>query len=345
LEINWHTPTPSLFRIHQELTLLTAILHKPNPRNSINKRNNASSNFQFRWAILAPRRGKRTRTITIFDRADDWVCYGILTLFCCCVVQPVAAQFGLAGGRKKGGSFQELNEQAKQMQDGTGLQDAGNLGVGMEELAKMMGDIDPKALEEMAGLGPQFDEVMKMMGEMTPEQLEQQMADAMQMLQSGDMMESMRQYQGDILKTLEEAGQIDPEELAKYKTDPEYFEQKMKESFGQMQELFSDPEVLKEASASMQGLSDMFNNPGAMDDMLGELLKDFDDDEKIEEVRQLFLSNPEELGLPGLSEMFDTEEMKAIVNDPVKWRENVKEGQGLLNRGAAAAGGAGVGEL
>jgi hypothetical protein len=143
---------------------------------------------------------------------------------------------------------------------------------------------------------------------------------------------------------LEEAGQIDPEELARFKTDPEYFEQKMKESFGQMQDLFSDPEVLKQASESMQGLSDMFNNPGAMDDMLGELLKDFDDDEKIEEVRQLFLSNPE-LGLPAMTEMFETEEMKAILNDPVKWRENVKEGQGLLNRGAAAAAGAGVGEL
>jgi hypothetical protein len=159
-------------------------------------------------------------------------------------------------------------------------------------------------------------------------------------LQSGDMMESMRQYQGDILKTLEEAGQIDPEELAKYKTDPEYFEQKMKESFGQMQELFSDPEVLKQATESMQGLSDMFNNPGALDDMLGELLKDFDDDEKIEEVRQLFLASPD-LGHPALTEMFDTEEMKATLNDPVKWRETVKEGQGLLNRGA----GAGVGEL
>jgi len=99
-----------------------------------------------------------------------------------------------------------LNEQAKKMQDDGGMGD----------LSKLMGDIDPKMLEEMVGLGGQLDEVMKMMASMSPEELEKQMKDAMEMLQSGDMMQNMLKHQEDILKTLEETGQIAPEELAKF---------------------------------------------------------------------------------------------------------------------------------
>jgi hypothetical protein len=153
-------------------------------------------------------------------------------------------------------------------------------------------------------------------------------------------MQKMLQHQDEILKTLEETGQVDAEELAKFKADPEYFEMKMKESFDQMQQMFSDPDILKVASDSMKGMQDLYNNPGAMDSMMQELLSDFDDDEKIEEVRQMFLTNPE-LGASGLKEMFEGAEMQEILQDPKKWRETVKEGQGFLNQGV----GAGVGEL
>lgn len=265
----------------------------------------------------------------MFTRVFKFV--GLTTLFAC----PVVAQFGVAGGnRKAGGSFQELNEQAKKMQAGGG---GGDLG----DLSKLMGDLDPKMLEEMAGLGAQFDEVMKMMAQMSPEELEKQMKDAMEMMQSGDMMKNMMENQDEILKALEEAGQIDAEELAKFKTDPEYFEQKMKESFDQMGQLFSDPDVLKMATESMAGLKDMYNNPNAMNEMMGALLADFDSDEKIEEARQMLLSNPEMAG------MFDDPEMKKILNDPKKWRDTVKEGSSLLTGGAGGLpkAGAGVGEL
>jgi hypothetical protein len=213
-------------------------------------------------------------------------------------------------------------------------------GFDMGELSKMMGEVDPKMLEEMASLGPQFDEMMKLMAEMSPEDLEKQMKDAMEMMQGDDMMQNMLQHQDEILKTLEETGQVDAEELAKFKADPEYFEMKMKESFDQMQQMFSDPDMLKVASESMQGMQDLYKNPGAMDSMMQELLSDFDDDEKIEEVRQMFLTNPE-LGASGLKEMFEGDEMQEILQDPKKWRETVKEGQGFLNQGV----GAGVGEL
>ena len=98
-------------------------------------------------------------------------------LFSFSKLQPAVAQFGIPG-KKKGSSFQELNEQAKQMQAGEG----GAAG-GMGDLSKLMGDLDPKMLEEMAQLGSQFDEVMKLMAQMSPEELEKQMKDAMEMLQ------------------------------------------------------------------------------------------------------------------------------------------------------------------
>lgn len=207
---------------------------------------------------------------------------------------------------------------------------------GMGDLSKLMGDLDPKMLEEMAALGSQFDEVMKIMAEMSPEELEKQMKDAMEMLQSGDMMQNMMQHQEEILKTLEETGQVDAEELAKFKTDPEYFEQKIKESFEQMGSLFSDPDMLKMATDSMAGLQDMYKNPGQINDMMSELMKDFDDDDKIEEVRKLMLESPE---FASMGDLFEGEDMKALLSDPKKFRETVKEGQGILTKGA------GVGEL
>lgn len=236
------------------------------------------------------------------------------------------AQFGVAGGKKKGSTFQELNEQAKQMQDDGGIGD----------LSKLMGNIDPKMLEEMAGLGDQLDLVMKMMAEMSPEELEKQMKDAMEMLQSGDMMKNMLEHQDDILTTLEQSGQIDPDELAKFKADPEYFEQKMKDSFEQMGALFSDPEMLKLATESMAGLGALYKNPEKMNEMMAEMMKEFSSDEKIEEVRQMLLGSPDDLG--AYAEMFDNPEMKEILSDPQKWRETVKEGQKIFQ-------GPGAGEL
>jgi hypothetical protein len=210
-------------------------------------------------------------------------------------------------------------------------------GMDLGDLSKMFEGLDPAALEEMANLGPELDEIMKMMAEMSPEQLQIQMEEAMQMMASDEMMENMLANQDEVLKSLEEMGQIDPEEMARFKTDPEYFQQKMKEGVDQMRDLFQDPEMLKVAADSMQGLTDLYNNPDQLVKMMEGIFEDFDDDEKIEEARQMLLENPD-LGHPSLGGLFDTAEMKEILADPVKWRENVKEGQELLQ-------GAGVGEL
>ena len=247
------------------------------------------------------------------------------------------AQFGLGNKRKKAASFEELNEQAKAMQGGGA---AGGM-PDLKRMQEMMGG-DAKMMEQMAGMGAQMQEAMEMLSKMSPEELEKQMADALKMMTDGDMLKSMMEHSDDILATLEQTGAVPPEELAKFKSDPAYFEQKMQESFEQMQGIFNDPEILKAATETMGGLSEIMKNPGLMDDMFKSMMGDFDDDEKIEEARLKILSDPEGAH-PMLKEMFQSDEMQELLKDPVKWRESVKEGQGMLLGGAGGA--AGVGEL
>ena len=100
----------------------------------------------------------------------------------------------------------------------------------LDAMMKEMG-IDPSDLDAMNG---NMDEVMKMMAEMSPEDLAKQMQDAMDLFSGDDMMANMLGNQDEILAMLEETGAVDAEELAKFKADPEYFEQKMKESMDEL---------------------------------------------------------------------------------------------------------------
>merc|ERR1719428_1927540 len=115
---------------------------------------------------------------------------------------------------------------------------------------------------------PQLDEVMKMMSEMSPEELAKQMQDAMDLFGGDDMMNNMLGQQDEILKVLEETGAVDAEELAKFKADPEYFEQKMKESMDQMKNMLADPDMMAQAAEGMKAAQDLFNNPDAINDLI-----------------------------------------------------------------------------
>ena len=94
--------------------------------------------------------------------------------------------------------------------------------------------------------------------------------------------------QDEILAMLEETGAVDAEELAKFKADPEYFEQKMKESMDQMKEMLGDPDLLANAAQGMKAAQEMYNNPDALNDMMANIMKELSD-EDIEEVRQMFI--------------------------------------------------------
>ncbi|KAL3911302.1 MAG: hypothetical protein SGARI_001709, partial [Bacillariaceae sp.] len=217
-----------------------------------------------------------------------------------------------------------------------------SMGMDPADLQKMMGEIDPKMLEELADLGPQFDEMMKLMSEMSPDELQKQMKDAMDMLSGTDLMAGMFENQEEILKQLEEAGVVDAEELEKYKKDPEYFEQKMKEGFDQMKDMFSNPDMIKAATETMKATTEMYKNPEKMMEGLGSMMGDFEiDDAQIEEIRQMYLKDPNSNAM--LQGMIGGggktgDELKDILKDPKKWRDTVKEGLGQLKAGGAGAG-------
>ena len=84
--------------------------------------------------------------------------------------------------------------------------------------------------------------------------------------------------QDEILAMLEETGAVDAEELAKFKADPEYFEQKMKESMDQMKEMLGDPDLLANAAQGMKAAQEMYNNPDALNDMMANIMKELSDE-------------------------------------------------------------------
>jgi hypothetical protein len=264
---------------------------------------------------------------------------GFLTVSALTVSTVDGQAFGV-GNRKNrpGASFQELNEQAKNGGDG-GLGD-------MDAMMKQMG-IDPAEMKKWADDAgmvdiPELDEVMKLMADMDPEELAKQMQDAMDMFTGDDMMANMLGNQDEILNMLEETGAVDAEELAKFKADPEYFEQKMKESMDQMKELIGNPDLLANAAEGMKAAQEMFSNPDSINDMMANIMKDLSDEE-IEEVRQMLIGGDGDPMMKELLGGIDTSELDQVLKDPVTWRKTVKEGLGAF--GGGAAGNKMVGEL
>lgn len=245
----------------------------------------------------------------------------------------------MSAKKKAGASFQELNEQAKNAGGAGGMGGMGD----MDALMKQMG-MNP---EDMAGMMdlPQLDEMMKMMADMSPEELAKQMQDAMDLFGGDDMMANMIGQQDEILKMLEETGAVDAEELAKFKADPEYFEQKMKESMDQMKDMLGNPSLMANAAEGMKAAQEFYQNPEALNDMMAEMMKGLSD-EDIEDVRQMFLG--EGGGDPMMKELLgsiSTAELDEVLQDPVKWRNTVKEGLGMIGEQGAGGGNKIVGEL
>lgn len=176
---------------------------------------------------------------------------------------------------------------------------------------------------------------------MDSEQLKSQMEEAMNMLTSMDMQQNILGQQEEVLAMMEAQGTATPEEIAEYRANPEKFAEKMSEAFTQMKEIFSDPKALDEVLTMMKGFGELMQDPKGAMSKLGSVLQDaLSDDEKIEEARLQLLSDPSAAGVAN----FDSEEMQAILKDPVKWRKSVKEGQRMM-MGGGNAGGVGMGEL
>lgn len=266
-------------------------------------------------------------------------------------MKPVSAQFGLPKTKEKkaGTSFEELNERMKQF--GIDGADSG-ASADLDNLQAMMAKAfdDPETLKYLEQMGQGMQDAFKEMANMDPEQLQKQMDEAMKLMTSGDMMESVIEKKDEVLANLEKTGLVSADELAKYKADPAYFEEQMRGAFDQMKGLFSDPDLINTAAESMKGMKDMMSNP-LVQDINNLMMADSVTELEIEELRLKVLKDQDSVGTSGAAAMFG--QMADDVNDSDKWKNSIMEGRKMfkemMGTGGMGAGGmgagAGVGEL
>lgn len=243
------------------------------------------------------------------------------------------AQFGIAGQKKKRGTtFEDLNDAAAQADASGGLDMLnslyGDLGIDPAELEKMMDD--PEMLKMVQDYESQMASAMDMLKNMSPEELMQGMQEAMSSMLGEDALKDMFNDPDALLTQLETSGMVGADKIEEYRKNPALLEKDMREGLNQMQNVLSDPEQMKKALDAMSNFGELMNSPGALDEMLGGLSSDLSDDEKIEEARLKILSDPSFGGNDQLKALYSSDEMSAIINDPQKWREAVKMGQGMM---------------
>jgi len=258
---------------------------------------------------------------------------------------PVLSQFGVP----RSGSFEELNEMAKDQMGGGSMADLANLDY--DELMKMVQETmqDPSMMEYIDGLSSGMGEAMEQLSKMSPEEIQMQMKDNLQAMSSPDMLNSVLDQKEDVLNSLSDQGLITEEQKEEFLNDPEKFQETMAEAFGEMSKILSDPEAIDAVTKVMKGVSDIMKDPNeALSQLAQAFSEGLDDDDKIEEARQQLIADPENAGNPMLASLFEDDEMQEILRDPVKWREQVKKGQDMLTElgnDAAVTTGAGTGEL
>jgi len=256
------------------------------------------------------------------------------------------AQFGV-GKKKRGTSFEEVQERAQEL-DAADIDAYGNIGNIMENMGDMgdmgFGDFDMGSMLEQVANNPNLmqileqleetgGEAMRMLTEMDPEELAAEMKKAMESLTSPDMLQKMIENKDDVLSNLGASGLLSEEQLKELQDDPEKLENQMKEAISQMSEVFEDPDALKAVTDVANSIVRALDNPdaeGSLKNLMGNMFEIDQDDDKIEEARVQLLGDPELAGTSELASLYNSPEMRAILNDPDKWRETVKKGQGML---------------
>lgn len=261
---------------------------------------------------------------------------------------PTVAEFGIP--QKRGGSFEEQNEMAKQQMAGNGMADYANMDP--DELMKMIEDTmaDPAMKEYVDGLGAGMGDALNQLGKMSPEEIQEQMQANLKAMQSPDMLNQVLENKEQVLETLLAQGLLTEAQVEEFKNDPQKFQDTMGDAFDEMQKMFKDPDAMEAVTQVMKGVTDIMTDPAkAMQTISKALGEELGDDEKIEEARLQLLADPGSAGNPALASLFENEEMQEILKDPEKWREQVRKGQEMLgNMGASddsTGAGAGVGEL
>lgn len=260
----------------------------------------------------------------------------------------------MAGNRAKkvATSFEALQEMAqKEDTYGSGVGVGG--GSDLEALQELMAgafDKNPDMMKAFENMGEDVMKMVEEMAKMSPEDLQSQMEQAMNMMTSGNMLESLVDKKDEIIANLEATGLVSQEEIAKYRKDPKYFEEQMAGAFDQMKGIFSDPELMKTAAEAMTGIQNAVNDP---------LLKDLQDilmksttpsDLEIEELRLRVIQSKDDTMVAA---MFGTADFAEKIASSKMWKQSVLEGReaiasmGNLGLGGMAGlmGGSGIGEL
>lgn len=189
---------------------------------------------------------------------------------------------------------------------------------GLADLMQQLTE-DPEYMKQMEETMAQFGGAMEQMMKMSPEELAAQMEEAMKLFTNEDVVENVLNNKDEVLKSLEATGMVTGDELEKYKSDPNYFEQKMRESFSQMGDLFNNPDYISKASELMQGFGEMMQNPESLSDLADMMGGDLQSDEKIEEFRLKLLSEDfGDLGPP--------DEIKKVLGDATEFKNMIKNG-------------------
>ena len=220
-------------------------------------------------------------------------------------------------------------------------------GMDPEEMMKMMQESmnDPATKEYMEQLGAGMGDVMKELANMDPETMKKQIQDNLAQMASPDILDSVLQNKDEVLDSLLAQGLVTPEQVAEFKANPALFEESMATAFSEMNNILSDPKALDAALEMMSGMANVLGDPSAAMKSITEAFDaELGDDDKIEEARLQLLADPNAAGNPGLAALFENEDMIGVLQDPVKFREQVKKGQEMI-KGMGAGGGASMGEL
>jgi len=265
---------------------------------------------------------------------------------------PACAQFGM-GKKKQDDSFQQLQEQVQAAGGADAMQQFGNMDP--DDMMKMIQESmdDPATMEYLEQFGAGMGEVMEQLAAMDPETMKQQITENLAQMSSPDTLNSVLEQQDEVLESLLLQGLITEEQMIEFQDDPAKFKEQMAKAFDEMNKMLSDPDALDAAMQMMGGMADMMQNPeGAMNKLAEVFNSELGDDAKIEEARLQLLADPSATGNPAFASMFENQDMLDILQDPIKWREQVRKGQDMLTGAGGAdalnlAGGLGngMGEL
>lgn len=165
-------------------------------------------------------------------------------------------------------------------------------------------------------------------------------------MSSPEILNSVLENKDEVIDTLLQQGLLTAEQAQEYKENPVAFQDQMASAFDEMNKILSDPEALDTALQMMSGMADVLGNPtDALKSIAEAFQTELGDDDKIEEARLQLLADPSAAGNPALASLFQNDDMKDILQDPIKFREQVKKGQEMIAGMNQEGAGANYGEL